>query len=109
MYSNCSGPGFALHSDIVMPYIVNYGTREQIERFTPKMTAGKCISAIAMTEPGAGRSGLRRRYDTRETRMWCSFDDSSLFFCFGSDLQGVRTYAKRDGSDWILNGNKVLS
>ncbi|XP_061156216.1 long-chain specific acyl-CoA dehydrogenase, mitochondrial [Syngnathus typhle] len=79
MYSNCSGPGFALHSDIVMPYIINYGTKEQIERFVPKMTAGKCICAIAMTEPGAG-----------------------------SDLQGVRTYAKRDGSDWILNGNKVF-
>lgn len=55
MYTNCTGPGFALHSDIVMPYIVNYGTKEQIERFVPTMTAGKCIGAIAMTEPGAGR------------------------------------------------------
>lgn len=55
MYSNCSGPGFALHSDIVMPYITNYGSKEQIKRFIPDMTAGKCISAIAMTEPGAGR------------------------------------------------------
>ncbi|XP_054634748.1 long-chain specific acyl-CoA dehydrogenase, mitochondrial [Dunckerocampus dactyliophorus] len=79
MYSNCSGPGFALHSDIVMPYIVKYGTKEQIKRFLPEMTSGKCICAIAMTEPGAG-----------------------------SDLQGVRTYAKQDGSDWILNGNKVF-
>uniref|UniRef100_A0A3P9LJH5 Long-chain specific acyl-CoA dehydrogenase, mitochondrial n=1 Tax=Oryzias latipes TaxID=8090 RepID=A0A3P9LJH5_ORYLA len=79
MYCNCTGPGFALHSDIVMPYIVNYGSKEQIERFIPNMTAGKCIGAIAMTEPGAG-----------------------------SDLQGVRTYAKKDGSDWILNGNKVF-
>ena len=61
MYSNCSGPGFALHSDIVMPYISKYGSREQIERFVPEMTAGKCIGAIAMTEPGAGRSGLERR------------------------------------------------
>lgn len=79
MYSNCTGPGFCLHSDIVMPYVSNYGSKEQIERFIPEMTAGKCISAIAMTEPGAG-----------------------------SDLQGVRTNAKRDGSDWILNGNKVF-
>ncbi|XP_042369324.1 long-chain specific acyl-CoA dehydrogenase, mitochondrial [Plectropomus leopardus] len=78
-YSNCSGPGFTLHSDIIMPYISNYGTKEQIKRFIPDMTAGKCIGAIAMTEPGAG-----------------------------SDLQGVKTYAKRDGSDWILNGNKVF-
>ncbi|RVE75232.1 hypothetical protein OJAV_G00014750 [Oryzias javanicus] len=79
MYCNCTGPGFTLHSDVVMPYIVNYGSKEQVERFIPNMTAGKCITAIAMTEPGAG-----------------------------SDLQGVRTYAKKDGNDWILNGNKVF-
>ncbi|MGH0120626.1 UNVERIFIED_CONTAM: hypothetical protein FKN15_009991 [Acipenser sinensis] len=79
MYVNCTGPGFALHSEIVMPYISNYGSKEQIEHFLPLMTAGKCIGAIAMTEPGAG-----------------------------SDLQGVRTFAKKDGSDWILNGSKVF-
>ncbi|CAM4618313.1 unnamed protein product [Lepidochelys olivacea] len=79
MYVNCTGPGFSLHSDIVMPYIANYGSEEQIERFIPEMSAGKRIGAIAMTEPGAG-----------------------------SDLQGVRTYAKKDGSDWILNGSKVF-
>ncbi|XP_012872523.1 PREDICTED: long-chain specific acyl-CoA dehydrogenase, mitochondrial [Dipodomys ordii] len=78
-YSNCTGPGFSLHSDIVMPYIANYGSKEQIEHFIPRMTEGKCIGAIAMTEPGAG-----------------------------SDLQGVRTNAKKDGSDWILNGSKVF-
>ena len=54
-YSNCTGPGFSLHSDMVRPYIANYGTKEQIEKFIPQMTAGKCIGAIAMTEPGAGR------------------------------------------------------
>ncbi|XP_068446878.1 long-chain specific acyl-CoA dehydrogenase, mitochondrial isoform X2 [Clinocottus analis] len=79
MYSNCTGPGFLLHSDVVMPYVSKYGSEEQIKRFVPEMAAGRCISAIAMTEPGAG-----------------------------SDLQGVKTYAKRDGSDWILNGNKVF-
>ncbi|KAG8521038.1 Long-chain specific acyl-CoA dehydrogenase, mitochondrial [Galemys pyrenaicus] len=78
-YSNCTGPGFSLHSDIVMPYIANYGSEEQIKHFIPQMAAGKCIGAIAMTEPGAG-----------------------------SDLQGVRTNAKKDGSDWILNGSKVF-
>ncbi|XP_054441677.1 long-chain specific acyl-CoA dehydrogenase, mitochondrial [Pteronotus mesoamericanus] len=78
-YSNCTGPGFTLHSDIAMPYIANYGSEEQIKRFIPQMTAGKCIGAIAMTEPGAG-----------------------------SDLQGIRTNAKKDGSDWILNGSKVF-
>ncbi|XP_026347822.1 long-chain specific acyl-CoA dehydrogenase, mitochondrial isoform X2 [Ursus maritimus] len=79
IYSNCSGPGFSLHSDIVMPYIVKYGSKEQIKRFIPQMTSGKCIGALAMTEPGAG-----------------------------SDVQGIRTNAKKDGSDWILNGSKVF-
>ncbi|XP_067844251.1 long-chain specific acyl-CoA dehydrogenase, mitochondrial isoform X1 [Heptranchias perlo] len=79
MYVNCSGPGFSLHSDIVMPYITHYGSKDQIERYIPQMVSGKCIGAIAMTEPGAG-----------------------------SDLQGVRTNAKKDGSDWILNGSKVF-
>lgn len=78
-YVNCSGPGFALHSDIVMPYITNYGTPEQIENYIPDMTAGRKIGAIAMTEPGAG-----------------------------SDLQGVRTFARRDGDDYVINGSKVF-
>lgn len=78
-YVNCSGPGFALHSDIVMPYICNYGTPEQIEKYINDMTLGKRIGAIAMTEPGAG-----------------------------SDLQGVRTNAKRDGDEWVINGSKVF-
>lgn len=59
MYSNCTGPFFTVHSDITMPYISNYGSKEQVERFIPEMTAGRCIAAIAMTEPGAGRSGSR--------------------------------------------------
>ncbi|XP_064643783.1 long-chain specific acyl-CoA dehydrogenase, mitochondrial-like [Lineus longissimus] len=79
MYANCTGPGFSLHSDIVMPYISKYGTPEQREKFLPDMTAGKKIGAIAMSEPGAG-----------------------------SDLQGVRTNARKDGDDWILNGSKVF-
>lgn len=78
-YSNCTGPGYAMHSDIVMPYISHYGTKEQIERLLPDMTAGKKIGALAMTEPGAG-----------------------------SDLQGVRTTAVKDGDDYILNGSKVF-
>ena len=55
MYSNCSGPGFPLHSDIVLPYISHYGSPEQKEKFVKPMVEGKCITAIAMTEPGAGR------------------------------------------------------
>lgn len=45
-----------------MPYISHYGSKEQIERFIPEMTAGRCIGAIAMTEPGAGRSGSGRAW-----------------------------------------------
>ena len=55
MYVNCSGPGFSLHNDIVMPYIVHYGSKEQKDRLMPDMVAGRKIGAIAMTEPGAGR------------------------------------------------------
>uniref|UniRef100_A0A9J7Z603 Long-chain specific acyl-CoA dehydrogenase, mitochondrial n=2 Tax=Cyprinus carpio TaxID=7962 RepID=A0A9J7Z603_CYPCA len=55
MYCNCTGPGFSLHSEIVMPYISHYGSKAQIEHYIPQMTAGKYIGAIAMTEPGAGR------------------------------------------------------
>ncbi|KAK3801118.1 hypothetical protein RRG08_029378 [Elysia crispata] len=78
-YANCSGPGWVIHSDIIMPYILHHGTPEQIQKFLPAMTAGKCIGAIAMTEPGAG-----------------------------SDLQSIRTNAKKDGNDYILNGSKVF-
>jgi len=74
-----SSIGWSLHSDICMPYISKFGTPEQIEKFIPPMVSGHCISAIAMTEPGAG-----------------------------SDLQGIRTNAKRDGDDWILNGSKTF-
>ncbi|KAA0203797.1 hypothetical protein HAZT_HAZT000560 [Hyalella azteca] len=77
-YAQSSGPGFLLHSHIVMPYITRYGTPEQISRYLPDMVAGNKISALAMTEPGAG-----------------------------SDLQGIKTRAVRDGDDWILNGSKT--
>jgi len=77
-YAFVSAPAMALHSTICMPYLVNYGTKEQQERYIPAMTAGDCIASIAMTEPDAG-----------------------------SDLQGIRTNAKRDGSDWIINGSKI--
>jgi len=71
--------GFGLQDDIAIPYIVDLGTAEQHERWLPKMASGECIGAIAMTEPGAG-----------------------------SDLQGIRTTAVKDGSDWIVNGAKTF-
>ena len=77
-------PGFSLVSCIEFEIYVDlsfrrYGSAEQIEKFIPDMTAGRKIGALGMTEPAAG-----------------------------SDLQGIRTYAKQDGDDWILNGSKVF-
>merc|ERR1719348_2667328 len=77
-YSGCSSPAMALHSTICMPYLTHYGTKEQQERYIPAMVAGDCVASVGMTEPDAG-----------------------------SDLQGIRTTAKKDGSDWIINGSKI--
>jgi len=77
-YSFIASPAMGLHSAIVMPYLTHYGTKDQQEKYLPAMTAGECIASIAMTEPDAG-----------------------------SDLQGIRTSAKRDGDDWIINGSKI--
>ncbi|XP_071940969.1 long-chain specific acyl-CoA dehydrogenase, mitochondrial-like [Antedon mediterranea] len=79
MYSNGVGTAFPIHSDIVGTYISDLGTKEQKERILPKMVTGEMIGCIAMTEPQAG-----------------------------SDLQGIRTSAVKDGNDWILNGSKVF-
>ncbi|PCM43792.1 acyl-CoA dehydrogenase family protein [Marinobacter sp. ANT_B65] len=74
-----SGIGWTLHSDIVAPYILNYGSDEQKKHYLPKMAAGEIITAIAMSEPGAG-----------------------------SDLQGIKTTALKDGGHYILNGSKTF-
>lgn len=77
--AGCDGFGAALHSAIVAPYIIHYGSEEQKQRWLPKLVSGEYIGAIAMTEPGAG-----------------------------SDLQGVRTTAKRDGNHYVINGSKTF-
>jgi len=74
-----SGPGFFVHTDIIVPYISHLGTEEQKQRWLPGCVSGETITAIAMTEPGAG-----------------------------SDLQGIRTTAVRDGDDYIVNGSKTF-
>ena len=70
---------FGLQDNIVMPYVTDLGTEEQKRRWLTGMATGEVIGAIAMTEPGAG-----------------------------SDLQGVRTTAVRDGGEWVINGQKTF-
>jgi len=77
--ANLSGFGGGLHSAIVAPYILHHGNEAQKERWLPRMARGELIGAIAMTEPGTG-----------------------------SDLQSVRTHARRDGEHYVLSGQKVF-
>jgi long-chain-acyl-CoA dehydrogenase len=70
---------FSLQDNIIVPYIKDLGTEQQKQRWLNGMASGQVIGAIAMTEPGAG-----------------------------SDLQGVRTMAVRDGDEWVINGQKTF-
>jgi alkylation response protein AidB-like acyl-CoA dehydrogenase len=74
-----TGLGFGLHNDVVAPYLTDLATDEQKARWLPGFVTGDLVTAIAMTEPAAG-----------------------------SDLQGLRTTARRDGDDWVLNGSKTF-
>jgi alkylation response protein AidB-like acyl-CoA dehydrogenase len=74
-----NGPGFLVHTDIIVPYISSLGTEEQKQRWLPGLVSGELISAIAMTEPGAG-----------------------------SDLQGIRSHAVDKGDHYVLNGSKTF-
>ncbi len=73
------GFGIGLHNAIVAPYILHYGSEEQKKKWLPKLASGELIGAIAMTEPGAG-----------------------------SDLQGIRTRADKDGNQYRINGSKTF-
>ncbi|MBL0748753.1 acyl-CoA dehydrogenase family protein [Nocardioides baculatus] len=77
--AGASGPGFAVHTDIIVPYISSLGTDEQKQRWLPGCVSGDIVTAIAMTEPGAG-----------------------------SDLQGIRTTAVDAGDHYVLNGSKTF-
>jgi len=74
-----SGPGFGLHNDITIPYILHYATEEQKKRLLPGMVSGEIITAIAMTEPNTG-----------------------------SDLAGVGTTAIRENGHYVVNGQKTF-
>ncbi|MEU4381537.1 acyl-CoA dehydrogenase family protein [Micromonospora echinofusca] len=77
--AGCTGLGFGLHNDVVAPYLTELTTDEQRKRWLPGFCSGDLVTAIAMSEPGAG-----------------------------SDLAGIRTSAVRDGDGWVLNGQKTF-
>jgi acyl-CoA dehydrogenase len=77
-YGSDVATGFSLQSDIVANYLIAYGSDEQKAQWLPKMVSGEIITAIAMTEPGTG-----------------------------SDLQALRTTAKKDGNHYVINGSKT--
>ncbi len=79
--SGAAGPavGYPLHSDIVLPYILDFGPEEMKKKWAPKMMSGEAIGAIAMTEPGAG-----------------------------SDLQGMKCTAEDKGDHYLVNGSKTF-
>lgn len=78
-WKGIDGFGITLHNAIIAPYITAYGTEEQKRRWLPKICSGELVTAIAMTEPGAG-----------------------------SDLQGMKTTAKKDGDHYVINGSKTF-
>ncbi len=79
-YAQCTAPNAAVHSAICIPYVAKYGSEELKRRMLPGMVAGKRVCSVAMSEPDAG-----------------------------SDLQGIRTTAKKDGDNYyILNGSKTF-
>jgi alkylation response protein AidB-like acyl-CoA dehydrogenase len=77
--ANNSTLGFGLHSEIVAPYLLAYGTEALKKKYLPRMASGEMIGAIAMSEPAAG-----------------------------SDLQGVKTTALAKGGFYLLNGSKTF-
>ena len=80
-YSGFAGPAtdFSVHSDVCCGYLLHYGSEEQKKKWLPRMVAGETVCAIAMTEPGTG-----------------------------SDLQGIRTKAVRDGDEYVISGQKTF-
>jgi acyl-CoA dehydrogenase len=80
-YSGFAGPAtdFSVHNDVCCGYLLSYGTAEQKKKWLPRMVSGETVCAIAMTEPGTG-----------------------------SDLQGIRTRAVREGDEYVITGQKTF-
>ena len=76
---NATGLGFSMHSDVVAPYIAKFGTEELKQEWMPRLIAGEAIGALGMTEPGTG-----------------------------SDVKAIRTTARREGNEYIINGSKTF-
>jgi acyl-CoA dehydrogenase len=76
---NATAVGFTTHSDVAVPYLVNYGTEDQKARWLPRLVSGELIAVIAMSEPQ-----------------------------IGSDLRGMKTKAVRDGDHYVLSGQKTF-
>ena len=70
--------GLAVHSDMVSPYLMHYGSEALKRHLLPRLCSGEIVGSIGMTEPGTG-----------------------------SDLKNIRTNAVRDGDQWVINGQKV--
>jgi len=79
--SGAAGPavGYPLHNDIVLPYLLDYGSEEMKAKWCPRMASGEAIAAVAMTEPAAG-----------------------------SDLQGMKCTAIDMGDHYLVNGSKTF-
>ncbi len=78
-WKGIDGFGISLHNAIVAPYILHYGSEEQKQKWLPKLASGELVCAIAMTEPGTG-----------------------------SDLQNIKTTARKDGNGYVINGSKTF-
>lgn len=77
--AGATGPTFYLQSDIIAPYLVDFGSEEQKQRWLPRMASGEVVAALGMSEPSGG-----------------------------SDVQAMRTQALRDGDEYVINGQKVF-
>ncbi|MBK8957273.1 MAG: acyl-CoA dehydrogenase family protein [Proteobacteria bacterium] len=77
--AGATGPTFYLQSDIIAPYLVDFGSEEQKQHWLPRMARGEVVAALGMSEPSGG-----------------------------SDVQAMRTQAIRDGDDYVINGQKVF-